>query len=336
MVRLVLVLALASGLSLWFEAVRPLIWTMDGVLLIALAVDYGRTPDPKSLKLARRVPERAGLFVEFERVVQVTVGPRGRGLRFELREEFGASLEPVHRTLPENRRAPLQAQDVTGGPDQILLEEGVNLLHRGYLARVRGTQQLCALRWRLRGPLGLVQRQGELSAQQSIRIEPPLAGLDTILKLAASNRWQDLGVRRLNQRGGLTEFESLREYVVGDDPRLVDWKAFARRGFPVVRDYQEERGQELIILVDGGRRMGASAQDAGRRAWTKMDHALDTGLELAAVALQAGDRVGFAVFDRRLRVFTSAHKGARQLGRIKSAIFAELPSSMESDLARAL
>ena len=115
---------------------------------------------------------------------------------------------------------------------------------------------------------------------------------------------------------------------MGDDPRLVDWKAFARRGYPVVRDFQEERGQELIVVVDGGRRMGAGTAGTQGTEWTKLDYALDAGLELAAVALQAGDRVGFAVFDRRLRVYIPAIKGARQLGRIKRAVFAELPSSV--------
>lgn len=333
---MVLGLCALACVGIWVDSLRPMIWTLDGVLLFALIVERVRTPDPLELKIARRLPERVGLHADFERELQVRVPARAAGLQLEVRENFGEALEVRSRHLHGEQQAAPAPHDPTGGPDRLRLQAGTNLLRRGYRSRVRGVQQLGNLRLRLRGPLGLLERQAEVIAQQSIRIEPPLAGLDAILRLAASRRWQDLGVRRLRQRGGLTEFESLREYVVGDDPRLVDWKAFARRGYPVVREYQEERGQELIILVDGGRTMGATTSGGERPDWTKMDHALDTGLELAAVALQAGDRVGFAVFDRRLRVHVAAVKGARQLGRIKTAVFAELPSNLESDLGRAL
>jgi uncharacterized protein (DUF58 family) len=312
---------------------------LDLIALFAVLFDFWRTPPPRELGVARRLPERVGLSVDFERVVQVRAG-RAAGLELELREEFAASLEVVARTAAGRPDAPPVAQDPTGGPDLARLGAGSTLLTRRYRSSVRGAVELGALRLRLRGPLGLVQRQGQLhpsrGAAQRILVEPPLAGLARILRLAASERWQDLGVRRLRRRGGLTEFESLREYVQGDDLNLIDWKAFARRGSPIVREYQEERGQELIVLVDGGRRMGATSAGGAQAAWTKLDHALDTGLELCAVALQAGDRVGFAVFDRRLRVYVAPHKGSRQLGRLKEAVFAELPSLQESDLARAL
>jgi len=318
-----------------FEALRPLVWTLDGLLVLGCVVDVARTPSPKGLDVARRVPERAGLSVAFERVARVGAG-RAQGLRLELREEFAPDFDVVSRRLDEELQAPPAEGDPTGGPDVLRLVAGANDLRRTYRSRVRGVHRLGALRLRLRGPLGLFERQARLAGEQRIAIEPPLAGLDRILRLAASERWQDLGVRRLRRRGGLTEFESLREYVRGDDPRLVDQKAFARRGRPIVREFQEERGQELIVVVDGGRRMGATTAEGDQAAWTKLDHALDTGLELAAVALQAGDRVGFAVFDRRLRVYVPAVKGSRQLGRIKEAVFGEQPSRLESDLARAL
>jgi uncharacterized protein (DUF58 family) len=325
-----------SLLAIWLEPLRTLVLGLDGLLLFTCVLEFTRLPDPKHLSVARRLPDRAGLSREFERVVRVQVKGLGGGLRLELREVFPAELEVVGRTLDLSSGQPPVPQDPTGGPDVVVLREGANRFERIYRSTVRGNLRLGDLRLTLRGPLGLLERQALVHGEQSIRIEPPLTNLKTILRLAASNRWQDLGVRRLRKRGGLTEFESLREYVVGDDPRLVDWKAFARRGYPVVRDFQEERGQELFILVDGGRRMGATSTSGDQENWTKLDHALDVGLELAAVALQAGDRVGFAVFDSRLRNYVAALKGPRQLGHIKRAVFAELPSSSESDLARAL
>jgi len=144
----------------------------------------------------------------------------------------------------------------------------------------------------------------------------------------------------------MTEFESLRDHVIGDDVRLVDWKAFAKRGRPIVRQFQEERGQELILAVDCGRRMAATtAEDLPRgkgsrfgvsRGATKLDHALDAALELAAVALQAGDRVGMIAFDSKVRVWIPPARGRKQFGVLRNGVFALEAREQESDLARAL
>ena len=155
------------------------------------------------------------------------------------------------------------------------------------------------MRLRVRSPLGLVWRQGRLPGSQRIAVEPALAGLKNTLRLAASERWRDLGVRSLRRRGGMTDFESLRDYVPGDDVRFVDWKAFAHRGRPMVRQYQVERGQELILLLDCGRRMAATTAAGRTRGWTKLDYALDAALQLAAVALQEGDRAFLMVFSKK-------------------------------------
>ncbi len=318
-----------------FEGLLPIIWILDGMLLFSVLVDWFRTPAPKGIEVSRNLPERAGLSAKFMRVIQLRC-PAAVGLEVEVREDFSPNFDVVTRSLYGDLKASALVGDPTGGPDVGVMAEGTLLFERGYRSRSRGNQKLGDIRLRVRGALGLTYRQARLHGSQQISIEPPLAGLDRILRLAASERWHDLGVRRLRRRGGLTEFESLREYVQGDDLNLVDWKAFARRGFPIVREYQEERGQELIVVIDGGRRMGSAATSGEGGVWTKLDHALDTGLELAAVALQAGDRVGFAVFDRRLRVYVPPVKGSRQLGRIKEAVFAELPSGLESDLGRAL
>lgn len=310
------------------------------MLLLAVLVDLARTPSPRRLAVARRLPERVGLTEDLERVVEVEPGAAD-GLLLELREAFPAEFEVARRTLPGDPRAEPAAGDPTGGPDEARLgasseRGGVTRLARTYRGHRRGRHELGDLRLRLTGPLGLIQRQARLYGRAAVDVEPALMNLDTILALAASERWQDLGVRRLRRHGGLTEFESLRDYVQGDDPRLVDWKAFARKGRPIVREYQEERGQELILLVDAGRRMGATTTLDARRGWTKLDHALDAALELGAVALQAGDRVGIAVFDRRLRGYVPPARGGRQFAKLREAVSAEEVSSQETDLARAL
>ncbi len=315
-------------------------WGLDLALLLACAIDFLRTPSPSRLDVARSLPARAGLTMEFQRVVELR-GLLGAGLRVELREEFSPDLEVVTRTWEGRAGAAPVAQDPTGGADSARVQPdgeraAVTRLIRVYRSRRRGVQQVGALRLRLTGPLGLVQRQAMLHGEQQLAIEPALVDLDSILALAASERWQDLGLRQLRRRGGASEFESLRDYVAGDDPRLVDWKAFARKGRPIVREFQAERGQELLLLVDAGRRMASVTSEGATSGWTKLDHALDSALELAAVALQAGDRVGIAVFDSRLRVYVPPARGRRQFPRLREAVFSELPAGVETDLARAL
>jgi uncharacterized protein (DUF58 family) len=332
--------------------VLPVVLALDVLLVVLVALDLARTPAPGGLGLQRELPGSVGLSQPLRRTL-VFGGDRLDGLLVELREEFPAGFHVVARTddtlagpdVPEEVRAaraprpgevPPVEGDPTGGPDRVVCGEGGATAVRVYRAERRGRHSLGDLRVRVRGPLGLVWRQERFAGDQPVAVEPALVDLSRTLALAASERWQDLGVRKLRRRGGQTEFESLRDYVHGDDVRLVDWKATAKRGKPTVRQYQEERGQELILLVDAGRRMRAVGAEGELAGWSKLDWALDAALQLAAVALQRGDRVGCAVFDAGLRSWVSPAKGARQLARLREAVFDELPTDRESDLSRAL
>lgn len=304
-------------------AVAPFVWLADFALLFLLGVDFLMTPPPATLDVRRRIPRRAGLDREFERALWIGPGVAD-GLQIAVQEERDAELEC----------AVAEEDDL---PDAgVLPERGPLILLRRHTGRVRGRHAFGNLRVRLCGPLGLVWRQSLIEARQPLDVEPAMLGLDNVLRLAASERWFDLGVRRMRRRGGQREFDALREYVPGDDPRQVDHKAFARRGTPIVKDYIEERGQELLILIDTGRRMGATTSVGASRGWSKLDHALDAALQLAAVALQSQDRVGIALFDERLHQYLPAEKGMRHFERLRRAVYAAQPSALESDLSRAL
>ncbi len=340
-------LVVLGALAIAWPALARAAWLADVLVFAALVADFLATPDPRKLAVTRTLPERAGLGEEFARRLRVEAG-RARGLVLEVREEFSAALEVCGRDLRDDLAAgpsvedgaacaPPVPGDPTGGPDRARLPPaGAIELVRSYRSRRRGIESLGHLRLRLRGPLGLVLRQARLAGRSEIAIQPALLGLSRTLELAASERWRDLGVRRVRRRGGLTEFESLRDYVAGDDVRLVDWKAFARRGRPMVREHQEEHGQELILCIDCGRRMAQPAGQGAERGWTKLDHALDAALQIAAVALQEGDRVGIFAFDARPRAWVAPARGARAHARLEQAVFALLPSLAESDLEGAL
>lgn len=316
-----------SAVTIFVPALRALVVAADLALLLLVALDFVRAGDPRRLTVRRRVPERARLTLPFERRLELEGGPPG--LAVEVHEAFPAAFQAL---APGSDDAAAPGAAEHGRLDA----RGALALTRAYRSNLRGRFALGDLRIRLTGPLGLVQRQTRFAGEQELSIEPALLRLSETLRLAASERWRDLGVRTLRRRGVSSEFESLREYVIGDDVRRLDWKAFARRGKPMVRSYQVERGQELIVLVDCGRRMRAAGGTGKHAAWTKLDWALDAALELAAVALRQGDRVGVGAFERTLVVYEAPGRGARTQARLANALFPLQPCGRDGDLARAL
>ncbi|HEY0778093.1 MAG TPA: DUF58 domain-containing protein, partial [Gemmatirosa sp.] len=128
-------------------------------------------------------------------------------------------------------------------------------------------------------------------------------------------------------------------YAPGDDPRRVDWKASARRDTAVVREYQAEQGQTVLLLVDAGRLMtqlvDAAPPADGRPGRSRFDAALDSALVLADVAARAGDRVGLLVFDDAVRAWVAPAAGAAAVARVREALIPVQPVLLESDYAGA-
>jgi uncharacterized protein (DUF58 family) len=311
-------LAVFALLVLGWPGLGGLMLAVDALFAGLLVWDGFRAGAPARLSVRRTVPTRAKLGLEFERVLEL--GGLRPGLVVTLYEAYPGTFEALDDE-PERTTA-----DAAGRARFV----------RRYRARTRGRFAFGDVRLRVRGPLGLLERGGRLAGEQALDVEPALAQLSRTLRLAASERWRDLGVRALRQRGGQSEFEALREYVPGDEPRRIDWKASARRAKTMVKSYQVERGQELILLVDCGRRMRARGGEGPLASWTKLDWALDCALTLAAVALRQGDRVGCAAFERGLVAYAAPDKGARAGARIHSLLFPLQPMEGEGDLGRAL
>jgi uncharacterized protein (DUF58 family) len=149
--------------------------------------------------------------------------------------------------------------------------------------------------------------------------------------LARSDRLAVLGIRRVRHRGGSTEFESLRDYVSGDDVRRLDWKATARRARLIVRNQEAERNQTVLLLVDCGRLMNATEDGVA-----KLDHAVNAALLLAHVALARGDRVGLCTFSGKVHSFLVPRGNLAQNRLIGDALYDLRGDYSESDHARCL
>jgi uncharacterized protein (DUF58 family) len=147
--------------------------------------------------------------------------------------------------------------------------------------------------------------------------------------LAAANRAGELGVRRRPRRGEGLEFHQLREYRQGDSLRQIDWKATARLRRAVSREYEEERDQQIVFLLDCGRKMHARDE-----ALSHFDHALDAVLLLAHVALRQGDAVGLLAFSGSPR-WLAPRKGAKQLDRVLNSVYDLTSGTRASDYLEA-
>ncbi len=168
-----------------------------------------------------------------------------------------------------------------------------------------------------------------MPATQKVKVYPDLTALTKeALELA---RASDAPAERAQRiRGEGREFESLREYRNGDDYRTIDWKASARRARTMVRVYQPERNQPVLLLLDCGRHMAGKVD--GRR---KLDHAVDAALRMAKVGLDAGDLVGVLAFASDVRTYLPPRKGREHLRLLTEALYRAEAALEESDYGRA-
>jgi len=191
---------------------------------------------------------------------------------------------------------------------------------------VRGDRPLGPVIVLVRSPFGLLRRRLVVPAGPPLRVYPDAtrflrpAALDPRRVMAA------IGVRPARGRGEGMEFESLRDYVVGDDPRRVDWAASARRGRPVTRLYQHERRHTVLVALDASRLMGGRVDER-----TKLDHAVDAALALAYASLVSGDRVGMVGFDRDVRAWLAPRAHRRELGAFVEMLRTVTVSAVEAD-----
>jgi uncharacterized protein (DUF58 family) len=172
----------------------------------------------------------------------------------------------------------------------------------------RGVYGFGDLDLRVEGPLRLIHRPFHLPASDEIRVLPCLQSLRYADLVAYRRRARHWGLRQIKWREKGREFESLREYMEGDDPRHIHWKATARLDRPIVQEYQPEKNQIVMIAVDAGRLMGAVSE--GKK---KLDHALEATAHLAHAALAGGDQVGFLAFADQILLYIPPKKTHGQL-----------------------
>jgi uncharacterized protein (DUF58 family) len=193
----------------------------------------------------------------------------------------------------------------------------------------RGEYNWQGIQVRQLSPWGLAWQQWRVDAAQPVVVYPDLVGLKALsIKLTLQSSGTIRQARRL---GTGTEFTEMREYAVGDDPRLIDWKATARRNRPLIRVLEPEQEQTVIILLDRGRLMTANIQGLQR-----FDLGLNATLSLALAATQRGDKVGVGVFDRTLHTWIPPQRGQLHMSQIIDRLSRIQPDLLEPDYVGAI
>ncbi|MEA2642116.1 MAG: hypothetical protein QOF51_3510 [Chloroflexota bacterium] len=184
------------------------------------------------------------------------------------------------------------------------------------------------LRWRT--PLGLLWRQRTLPLGEEFAVYPNLLDVHKYDVLARKGMLREMGLRQTRQLGRGTEFESLREYQPDDDYRRINWKATARRHQPITTNFETDRSQRLIVMLDVGRMMLTRVGDL-----TRLDWAVNAALLLCYVALVRGDRVGLLSFADGIHSYTPPRRGRAHFYRIVEQLYAVRAEPVESDYGAA-
>lgn len=210
-------------------------------------------------------------------------------------------------------------QDLNVGPgERQFFDVGLRPTRRGDRLAIR-------LTLRRNGPLGLAGRQRSLFLPGTVRALPAFDSRKHLPSRLASLRQLD-GRSAVRTRGQGTEFDSLRDYVEGDDVRSIDWRATARRRSTVVRTWQPERDRHVVIVLDTSRTSAGRIGDQPR-----LDAAMDAALLLAALASHAGDRVDFIAGDRAIHKKVRATRRVNLLNEMVTAMAPLESALLEAD-----
>ncbi|MFB7589455.1 DUF58 domain-containing protein [Streptomyces sp. NPDC056169] len=285
---------------------------VNAPLSLAILCDYAMAAPVRKLQFTRSGDTSVRLGDAAD--VQLTVtNPSGRRLRAQLRDAW-----PPSSWLPGTEQAASRQKLTVPAGERRRLTTSLRPTRRGDRHAERITV-------RSYGPLGLAARQGNHEVPWTVRVLPPFTSRKHLPSRLARLRELD-GRTSVLTRGEGTEFDSLREYVPGDDTRSIDWRATARQTTVAVRTWRPERDRHILIVLDTGRTSAGRVGDVPR-----LDAAMDAALLLTALASRAGDRVDLVAYDRRLRAQVQGRTARDVLPAVVNALAPLEPELVETD-----
>ena len=309
---------LAAGIALlslgWFNrGALYLTIAFDVLLFVVAAVDYLTSETAKDFQVERQMDERFAMGAENQVSIKIRNRAR-RAVKFIVKDEYPPQMELLNPriavlTVPNNRSRTWSYE---------------------LLPTARGKYSFGKTALRFRTKLGLLWKQYDFPTEGDVKVYPNIREAKKNELYAHRNRRPDPGIRRMQLRGHGREFESMREFVTGDEIRHISWHATARRGKVITRQYTIERSQNVVVLLDTGRLMTARIGKL-----SKLDHAINAALSIAYVAASGGDNIGLLAFARRVITYLPPRRGRDQINRVMESLYNLEPQLIEPSYARA-
>ncbi|MBA4503359.1 DUF58 domain-containing protein [Marinobacterium marinum] len=286
-------------------------WVMFGIAALVALADAVLLYATPRVEARRQLPGNLALGAN-ARIRLEFSNPSARTLRISYMDHYPGSL--VTEQLPA----------------EVVLESGQSCQVE-YSARPvhRGEAKFGDIVMRIQSPLGLWRLQRSVAAEQAVKVYPNFMALANLNFLDYEQSVAQIGAHLTQRRGSGQEFRQLREYQRGDEIRQIDWKATARQQRLVSREYQDERDQEVMFMLDTGRRMRAMDGELSH-----FDHSLNALLLTAYIALGAGDAVGVLGFADRCR-WVRPVKGRQGINHLLNSLYAVHSSAEASDVVQA-
>ena len=303
---------LSLGLFL-SPTLRPAILVLDALVAIVAIVDLFSLLGARSFLVERRCGSVGSIGEPF--ATEVIIENQGKAAR-RLR---------VRDDVPDTMRAE---------PAEFL----IRIARRGRMALAstvtpqrRGTYAFERIDALVASRLGFWERSVSWPIRSVVKVYPDIRQIGRYTLLARRDKLSSLGLRQSRRLGTDNEFERLREYAEGDEPKHIDWKATARRRKLTVRAHQINQSQRIIFLIECGRLMGGDTGDG----LSPLDHAFNAMLLLAHVALLQGDQVGLLVYSDRVRAYVPPSGGPKRINRLVHAVHDIFPELVEARHDRA-
>ncbi|MFO7167552.1 MAG: DUF58 domain-containing protein [Chloroflexota bacterium] len=329
--RLLLLLLLGSALVAGIALVPALAWLAVAYLVAVAALvtaDALVTARPRAIEVERINDTKLSLGAS-NPVTLLVANRSPRPLRFQLRDEHPHEIA-ADATILAGEAPPF----------------GLCELRYHLRPARRGDYAFGDVNIRYPSVLGTFVRQARYPAAAAVKVYPNVLDVRKYDLLARKGMLLELGLRPARIYGQGSEFERLREYNTDDEFRRINWKATARRGKPIAAEYETERSQYVVSVIDTGRLMrspaGAPPADDGQtagaapQALTKLDYAINAALLLSYVAILKGDHVGMLSFADDVRAYLAPRRGKGQFYRLLEGLYNVQHELVEADYARAL
>lgn len=314
--RLLFLLLLGAFVVAGASFAQPLTWVavLYFVALLGLVIaDYVVSTKPDQLSVARHNEAKLSLGVPNLVTLQLN-NTTPRAIRFQLRDEYPYQFR-ADAELLDGRMAPLGAVEL-----------------RYHVTPVaRGDYRWADINLRYRSTLGTFIRQAHYPAASDVRVYPNVLDVRKYDLLARKGLLTELGLRNAKVFGAGTEFERLRDYTPDDEFKRINWKATARRNKPIAVEYETERSQHVMCVLDAGRLMRPQLGDI-----QKLDYAINAALLTSYVASLRGDQIGMLTFADEVGVYLAPGKGRGQFYTMLELLYNLESQPVESDYSRAL